>query len=237
MMAGAGLVLCGVAIAFLYLSGSSLEAGLTAVFLLILGFALCIPLAVRSFATSLAALAFRLGGTSARLAVSDIAANLSRTGVAIVALTVAVSATIGVSVMVGSFRESVSTWLDDTLQSDLYIASRGAGLEEGFIREVSRMPGVEAYSTTRRAWLEDEEDRIRLIAVQMPAGVHPGSELLDAAPEQAWAAFAQQDVILVSEPFAYRHQLGAGDHFALPQLRRQRRFGIDQSRQLQAVLE
>ena len=215
LMAGAGLALCGVAVVFLYVSGSSLEAGLTAVFLLILGFALCIPLAVRAIATSMASLAFRLGGTSSRLAVSDIAANLSRTGVAIVALAVAVSATIGVSVMVGSFRESVSTWLDDTLQSDLYIATRGAGLDEGFIRETARMPGVEAYSTSRRVWLEDEEDRIRLIAVQMPAGIHPGSELLDVSPEQAWAAFDQEDAILVSEPFAYLHGVGAGDRFSL----------------------
>jgi putative ABC transport system permease protein len=215
LMAGAGLALCGVAILFLNLSGSSLEAGLTAVFMLILGFALCIPLAVRTIATSLAALAFRLGGTSARLAVSDIAANLSRTGVAIVALAVAVSATIGVSVMVGSFRESVSTWLDDTLQSDLYIATRGAGLDDRFIEEIARIPGVEAYSTSRRAWLEDEADRIRLIAVRMPAGIHPGSELLDASPEQAWAAFDRQDAILVSEPFAYHHAVGAGDSIEL----------------------
>ena len=215
LVAGAGLALCLAALVLLYLSGTSLQAGLSAVFLLILGFALCIPLAVKAITTALASLAFRLGGTSARLAVSDIAANLSRTGVAIVALAVAVSATIGVSVMVGSFRDSVNTWLGDTLQSDLYISTRSSGLDQDVIMDMTRLPGVQAYSTSRRAWLEFEGARIRLIAVQMPAGMHPGSELLDAAPEQAWSAFDQDDAILVSEPFAYHHGVGAGDHIAL----------------------
>ena len=138
----------------LKLSGSHLVAGLTAVFLLIMGFALCVPLATRVLSVLLAPLAGKLGGTPARLAVSGIGANLSRTGVAIVALAVAVSATIGVSVMVQSFRDSVITWLDRTLQSDLYVASPGAPLDAGLIDDLVRAPGVEAFSATRRIWLE-----------------------------------------------------------------------------------
>ena len=84
-----------VAVAVLILSGRSLVAGLFAVFLLIFGFALCVPLAVRTASALLAAPAARIGGMLARMAVAGIGESLSRTGVAIVALAVAVSATIG----------------------------------------------------------------------------------------------------------------------------------------------
>jgi putative ABC transport system permease protein len=49
---------------------------------------------------------------------SDIAASLSRTGVAVAALSLAVCAMIGVALMVDSFRESLHDWLGRTLRAD-----------------------------------------------------------------------------------------------------------------------
>ncbi len=210
-----GLCLGLLALLLLRVSGSNLVAGLSAVFLLILGFALCVPISVRVASAILAPLANRLGGTSARLAVSGIGANLSRTGVAIVALAVAVSATIGVSVMVESFRGSVSDWLDRTLQSDLYIAAPGGSLDAPLIAQLTGTAGVEAFSTSRRIWLESPEGRIRLIAIQLAAGRHPRLELLDAGPNEVWPAFEAGEVVLVSEPFAYRSGFVAGDSITL----------------------
>ena len=210
----------------LHFSGSNLLAGLSAVFLLILGFALCVPVAVRAVTSGLAPLAARVGGTSARLAVSGIGANLSRTGIAIVALAVAVSATIGVRVMVDSFRGSVSAWLDNTLLSDIYIGAPGAALNPGLIEDLVQAPGVAAYSTSRRVWLENREGRIRLIAIQMSAGRTPGSEILDAEPEQVWPAFEHDDAVLVSEPYAYRHAVAAGNEIRLVTGLGERSFAI-----------
>lgn len=215
LIAMAGGMLGLAAWLLLKISGNNLVAGLSAVFMLIVGFALCIPMASRVLSALLAPLAGRLGGTSARLAVSGIGANLSRTGIAIVALAVAVSATIGVSVMVQSFRDSVSNWLDRTLQSDLYVAASGAPLNRDLISDLVAVPGVEAYSATRRVWLESPEGRIRLFALQLAPGRYPGSEILDAEPGPAWERFEQQDGIMVSEPLAFRLGLGAGDTLAL----------------------
>ena len=214
-IAVAGILLGLAAWLLLKMSGSHLVAGLSAVFMLIMGFALCVPLATRALSALLAPLAGRLGGTAARLAVSGIGANLSRTGIAIVALAVAVSATIGVSVMVQSFRESVSTWLDRTLQSDLYVAAPGAPLDAGLIDDLVRAPGVDTHSATRRIWLESPEGRIRLFALQLAPGRYPGSEILDADPDQAWFGFERQGGVMVSEPLAYRRSVGAGDTIRL----------------------
>jgi len=215
VIAIAGISAGLLAILLLQVSGSNLEAGLTAVFMLIFGFALCIPLTVKAITSVLEPVAAKVGGTTARLAVSGIGSNLSRTGVAIVALAVAVSATIGVSVMVDSFRGSVSAWLDRTLQSDIYIGAPRAALDHDLIADLIRTPGVEAFSSSRRVWLENESGRTRLIALKMAPGSYPGTEILDADPEQAWRAFDQEGAVLVSEPYAYRNRVAPGDSIKL----------------------
>ena len=45
---------------------------------------------------------------------------------------------------------------------------------------------------------------MRLFAVQLAPGRYPGSEILDAEPEQAWDGFENHDGVMVSEPLAYR---------------------------------
>ena len=226
VIAIAGLCTGLLAILLLQVSGSNLVAGLTAVFMLILGFALCVPVAVRAITSVLEPLAARAGGTTARLAVSGIGANLSRTGVASVALAGAVSATIGVSVMVDSFRGSVSTWLDRTLQSDIYVGAPRAALDHDLIEDLLRAPGIEAYSTSRRVWLENETGRTRIIALQMAPGSYPGTEILDADPELAWRAFEQEGAVLVSETYAYRNGVAAGDAIKLMSQFGERNFPV-----------
>jgi putative ABC transport system permease protein len=215
VIAIAGLGIGLLALLLLHWSGSNLVAGLIAVFALILGFALCIPLAVRVITSVLEPLAAQVGGSSARLAVSGIGANLSRTGVAIVALAVAVSATIGVSVMVDSFRGSVSAWLDKTLQSDVYVGTPHGTLDHKLIEDLVETSGIEAYSTSRRVWLEDESGRTRLIVLQMAPGSYAGVEILDADPELVWRAFREEGAVLVSEPYAYRNAVVPGDTITL----------------------
>jgi putative ABC transport system permease protein len=68
-------------------------------------------------------IAIDLANTAARAVTKAI----SRTSVAIASLMVAVSVTIGVSLMIDSFRATVINWLDLTLRADVYI-SAGARL-------------------------------------------------------------------------------------------------------------
>lgn len=215
LIAIAGLGIGLLALLLLHWSGSNLFAGLVAVFALILGFALCIPLAVKGITSVMEPVAAKVAGLPARLAVSGIGANLSRTGVAIVALAVAVSATIGVSVMVDSFRGSVSAWLEKTLQSDVYVGTPYGTLDRGLIEDLVKIPGVEAYSTSRRVWLEDASGRTRLIVLQMAPGSYAGVEILDADPELVWRQFAEEGAVLVSEPYAYRNAVEPGDTIKL----------------------
>ena len=221
-LAAAGLVLIAFALATLIASDTSLPAGLTALLLLILGFALIVPWIVTQLAALLAPLADRLGGVTARLAVAGIAASLSRTGVAVTALAIAVSATIGVSVMVDSFRTSVKTWLERTLSADVYLGLPSGGIDRGLIEAVTAHDRVEAYSTSRRSLLFDGGRPIRLIAIRMAPGSYGGIDILDADPAAVWPRWQHEDAVLVSEPYAYRNSIG--DAVTLPTEAGRRRF-------------
>ena len=65
----------------------------------------------------------RLWGALGRMAPRNVVTSISRTAVAVAALMVAVSVTIGVSLMIGSFRSTVVTWLDQVLQGDVYVSA------------------------------------------------------------------------------------------------------------------
>lgn len=215
LLAASGITAVALAVVLLKISGSSLVAGLAALFLLILGVAVCIPLFVKLLARWLTPIAAYFGGTPARLAVSGISASLSRTGVAIVALAVAVSATVGVTVMIDSFRGAVSEWLGNSLQSDIYVAVPSGSLDPDLIQDLVNVPGVADYSARRWAWLESPQGRTRIIATKIAAGRHAGTTILDADEKKAWQQFTMENAVFVSEPFAYKNRLGSGDSLDL----------------------
>jgi putative ABC transport system permease protein len=214
-LAASGIAAVAIAIVLLRISGSSLLAGLAALFLLILGFAVCIPVFVKLITQWLAPLAGGVGGMSARLAVSGIGTSLSRTGVAIVALAVAVSATVGVTVMVDSFRGAVSEWIGNSLQSDIYVGVAYGSLNPDLVEDLASVTGVAEYSARRWAWLETPQGRTRIIAEKMAAGSYAAATILDADAEMAWRQLNDEEAVFISEPFAYRNQLGSGDTLLL----------------------
>ncbi|MDH5345293.1 MAG: FtsX-like permease family protein, partial [Gammaproteobacteria bacterium] len=172
-------------------SGASLVAALAALFALVLGFSLCIPVAARAAVALLAPVAGRIAGVPGRLAIGGIAASLSRTGVAMVALAVAVSATVGVSLMVESFRMSVSDWLGNTLRADIYVGVSGGSLDPELVDELAGLPEVRERSLTRRAWLEGDAGRSRIIAIEMAAAGYAGTRIRDGNPAEVWAGLAE----------------------------------------------
>jgi putative ABC transport system permease protein len=211
----AGILTVLLGLILIRVSGTALTGGLVAVFMLVFGLSLCVPVAVRSISRFLAPTASRLGGFSLRLAVAGTAASLSRTGVAVVALAVAVSATVGVSVMVDSFRGSVAAWLDNTLRSDLYVGVARGTLDRELVGELLRLPDIADYSISRRVWLESEGGRIRLTAIEMAAEAYAGVSLEGGNPRHIWWQFEQKGAVLVSGSYAYRHGSAPGEELTL----------------------
>ena len=116
-------ILGGMALALL--SGKSIVLGLASIFVLLFGFAMMTPALTLMFMKLIEHVFGRLSSILVRLPVRMVSAEISRTGVAIAALMIAVSATIGMDLMISSFRQTVADWVQTSLRADLYVSLPG----------------------------------------------------------------------------------------------------------------
>jgi putative ABC transport system permease protein len=201
------------------LSGRSLLAGFVALFMLLTSVAAMTPAALRV----LAHLGARLAAPSSpavHLACADIGASLSRTGVAIAALGMALTAMIGVAIMVQSFRESLREWLGETMRADIYVTAPGVAeslerrLEPQVIEALLATPFVRAHSEGRRMSVSSPAGEIDLNAVRLAPDSYPGFIFTQGDPAKGWAQFAH-GAVLISEPLAWRLSLGINARLTL----------------------
>ena len=215
--AGVGSGLLAVSVLVVLIPGGSVALGFVALLSVVIGFALLAPwLTVHCLngARRLCRGRWILGA----MAVQGARSGLSRTAVAVAALTVALATTVGVGMMVDSFRQTVMTWLDTTLRADMYLGLPGSDVglfAPDFVDRVRALPGVEHLSTGWRTTIKGSEGDVALVALSMAPASYGGFELLDGDADTAWSAFDHADGVLISEPYAWRTGLSVGDTLSL----------------------
>ena len=224
-----GLLLLVVGGLILWITQQSLWWGFVALFCIVIGYSLMIPallVALTSWggrwSTKFLTSTHALGQYPLR----SITASLSRTSVAIAALVVAVSATAGVGIMIGSFRLSVVDWLDNTLQSDIFIRSAesaGSDLPSGLTDQISVLPGIEEMRLLRAFDAETDITPLTVFAIKNTADSIGNYNFRDKAnlprsgkasglsAEQRWQQLLTTDSVYVSEPYAYKNGLKVQD--------------------------
>ena len=213
-LALAGLALGGVGAALIALIPSSLIASFTGLFAVVLGMALLAPGTTVLLMAVAGPLAATTVGTLGRLAARTVTTSIARTGVAIAALMVAVSVTIGVSLMIQSFRATVVNWLGLTLRADVYLAAPGPGgsrrapaLSADVLARVRAVPGVADVESFRAVEVASPEGSVHLSVAdprrERSADLYRFSE---GTPAETWAR-VKAGAVLVSEPFAFRRHL------------------------------
>ncbi|NJN16691.1 MAG: ABC transporter permease [Oscillochloris sp.] len=191
-------------------------------FAIVIGAALLAPLLTVGLMALLRPLMGRLFGLLGRMAARDVVASLSRTAVAVAALMVAVSVTIGVGLMVGSFRQTVVSWLEQSLVADVYVAAPSnlgnrtdTTIAPALVPEISTAAGVAAATTLRSVSVDTAYGPLTLVAID--GNRERGRSAIrfrqggDAATWDSW----EQGAIFISEPLAYRSGLGVGDQLTL----------------------
>src|SRR5439155_12994147 len=141
---------------------------------------------------------------------------------AIAALMIAVSVTIGVGLMVGSFRQTVVQWLDASLRSDIYVSAPGLSasrvettLPPDLIDRLSRAPGVARVRRYHNVTVASPAGPTIVVALEVQGEQDRRSfQNAEGDPAGLWDAFARGEV-LVSEPLAYRRGLHPGDTVTL----------------------
>ena len=231
--AGLGLLVAGAGSLLLLVTQQSIWAGYGALFCLLVGAALVTPLAVMVLANGVRPLLGRLTGVIGRMAARGIVANLSRTGVAIAALTVAIAATVGVGIMIDSFRGTVSDWLRQSLQADVYVQPPSlvfrrstATLDSTVAARLRGVEGIAASYSVRRVTVQADVGRTELVAVEPGTNTEEIYQFKSGNPETAWDAVRSSSSVLVSEPYSYRYDVGVGDTLRLQTDRGQRPFAV-----------
>lgn len=210
LVTGAGLLLGAIGVGVLLLPSRSLWLSFAGLFALVFGCALLTPLVTLALMTLLRPLGGRLFGLLGRMAARDVVAALSRTSVAIAALMIAMSVTVGVGIMVGSFRNTVISWLETSLQADIYISPPGLAanrveetLDPEIVTRLSAAPGVVEAVRYRNIVARSGDRLVNVVGIDLSERGRQAYTLVSGSRDAAWSAFSQ-GAVLVSEPFAYR---------------------------------
>ncbi len=122
--AGLGVFITLLGALILAISTRNLVVSFAGTFAVIIGLAMLTPLVTVSLMRLLTEPLGKGFGLLGRLAPRNVIRSQSRTAVAVAALMIAVSVTIGVQVMIASFRTTVTIWLQETMRGDVYISTQ-----------------------------------------------------------------------------------------------------------------
>ncbi len=217
---GAALLLAGVALSLLPPVFGLPLAAYFAVALLLVGGITALPWLIALLYDRLAPLvAHRL---LPMLAVERARRVRESAAVAVSGVVASLSLAVALTVMVASFRESVTQWLDVVLPADLYL--RGAGssgsnganeaslFDAGFVQAVAALPGVKQATTLRVRSLQLDPGQPAVALLSRPIGAEPATSL--PLVGSALPVPPGQIGIYVSEPMVDLYGAQPGTAFA-----------------------
>ncbi|MEM7008246.1 MAG: FtsX-like permease family protein [Thermodesulfobacteriota bacterium] len=192
----------------------SLILSLLSIFLVLFGVSFLVPLCTKFLMKLFSKLMTPFGRIS-QMAPRNIVRATSRTAVAIASLTVAISVILSVSIMIGSFRSTVVSWLDAALTADIFITidspniSSQKGLDPGILEQISTTPGVERVASVRRL-LYDSPDygTVNIVSVTKDLAADNREFIWQESSnsDELWDHMISGSV-LISESFAYKNNI------------------------------
>jgi len=217
-----GLIGLGLGYLCSLIPSHSLVAGFASLGIMVVGFCCLLPAALNGSCLWLEKLSLSMAGklgwpplsTGSRLALRGLRAGLSRTGLAVAALSAALATVMGVSIMISSFRLSVDDWLTQSLRGDLYISipgssqrNDGAGITPELLASLRSLEGVERVHSLRSFRSETDAGRLRTVSISPLDKQTALLQQLDRAQQR----YARGEGIFISEPLAYHRALKVGD--------------------------
>ena len=209
LLAIAGLITIILGILIFQIPSSSLTLGFLGMMIVVIGFAMLSAISMIGILRLFEPIVGGLWGFLGRLASRNLRKSLSRTAVAVAALMVAVAVTIGINLMIDSFRNTVEIWLKETLQGDVYIiapsfvsSSSQTPIEPQVVQKVNNWSGVERVDLLRTINIGTPSGFIILSGTSNPDIGQERVYLSRSLPkEEIWPAM-QAGGILITETLA-----------------------------------
>jgi putative ABC transport system permease protein len=210
---GTGIVL--LSIALLALSFVHVYVGFAGAFVFLLGVSLFTAVTVIILAVPLKRFFHLIGGLAGRVAMANIRLSLGRTSVAVAAFMVALSMSIGLGLMIDSFRQSLIWWMNSQLRGDFYISTKGdVEVPEEFYREIAAMPGIGGVDPFRNVQVAYDGKPAFVTAIS--------AHVLQRFARFGWVRGGDENwdpvksgAVIVSESFARRFRIKAGESVTL----------------------
>jgi len=196
-------------------------SGYIGIFMLFCGFSLTAPLLLRLSGTYIAPWMARLGGVPALLAGRTLRDAGIRTAVSVGALITASALFVALVIMIYSFRQTFTVWVDQTITGDLFLRPINADyndyrdpLPADFIERFRhRFPEADMLFY-QRFHLNIGNVSMQLETMDMDMFLaHSRFLFMKGDPETALAALREGRGVIASESFANKTGLGIGDTF------------------------
>ncbi len=163
-------------------------------------------------------------GVEALLAGRSLAGALRRSSVLVAALATAIAMMTSVGIMVGSFRETMLTWIDRQLRADFYLRPAGEAamdrhptISEEVARGIEQIPGVLAVDRFRAYSIRYNGLPVILAAGDVQAQMRYGRTALQKGDTaDAVRGMLAGEAVIVSEPFGEKHGVKVGDRITVP---------------------
>ncbi|MGR5140495.1 FtsX-like permease family protein [Photobacterium sp. DNB23_23_1] len=162
---------------------------------------------------------FRILGIAARSArlrwfFTDAAASLSYRGVASMAFMLALASNIGMETMVGSFRNTTQTWLEQRLAADIYIRP-AVNMAPRMTQWLENRDEVKQVWWQWRKMLPTDAGTLQVVSIGGTADEKQALAVKVAAPNY-WQKLHHERAVLVSESMALKHNIKPGQVLDLP---------------------
>ena len=210
-----GCALAAASLGLLALPGAGVTPGIAGSFGVLIGLTLTTGQALVILGPALESLLTRLGGLPGKMAAGFIRRSLGRTAVATAAFMVALSMSIGLGTLIGSFRRSLDSWMQAQINGDIYVGRAVDGaVPEAFAEEVRALPGVAGLDLYRY---------VPILYRGLPAHI----QAVDAAVLQRFSRFrwlrggdehwdaVRRGAVVVTESFSRRFGVRAGGRIVL----------------------
>ena len=210
-------------------------AGYTAVLFVVAGFSALAALIVTGASRLLRAPYRATFGIVGELASASIPASLRRTSIASAALSLAIGMMVAVALMVGSFRETVRIWVDQTVSSDLWLRpSKGLSNADAAVfpntisSDLARIPFIAAFDRARGRGVLYGDSVVTLGSGDFAVAARFG-DLPMITPRKSSEALRNaitKNGVVVSESFALKYEKNLGDDVTLTTIHGRRSFPI-----------
>ena len=209
--------------------------GYLSAILSVLGMAFSLPFLLKFMLPPIASSLAKCLGFETKFAITTLVRTLGRSSVAVATLAIGLSMLVSLAIMIGSFRQTVIDWANQTLIADLWmrpIARESGGSHGSFPPtmegKLNQVQGVEVVAPWSQTNIDYNGHKVILGGAKFSiVEKHSNLIFISNRSTSEVAKVVRGNKCIVSESFALKHNVKAGDIISIPTKLGTKKFHIE----------